>query len=138
MNTRSRPTTSNQKGIALLEVLISLLIFSLGILGLIGLQTRALSLSIDAEDRNRAALLANEVASTMWLQGSVTLSSEKLAAWQASVADLTKNGVPNGVGTITAVTGTTNSADVKITWHPPSRSSSAADESNFTTRVVLP
>ena len=138
MNSRARRTTSSQKGIALLEVLISLLIFSLGILGLIGLQTRAISLSVDAEDRNRAALLANEVASTMWLQGSVTLSAEKLAAWQASVADLTKNGVPNGVGTVTAVTGTTNSADVKITWHPPSRSSDAADESNFTTRVVLP
>ncbi|MFZ3120105.1 MAG: type IV pilus modification protein PilV [Variovorax sp.] len=137
MKTLTPRTASNQGGLALLEVLISLLIFSLGILGLIGLQTRAVSLSVDAEDRNRAALLANEVASTMWLQGSVTLSAEKETAWKASVADPTKGGLPNGVGTVTAVTGTTKSADIKITWHPPSRSSDA-DDSNFTTRVVLP
>ena len=55
---------ASQSGVALIEVLISILLFSLGILGLIGLQARAISFSVDAEDRNRAALFANEIATS--------------------------------------------------------------------------
>ena len=42
---------------------------SVGLLGLIGLQARAVNFSVNAEDRNRAALFANDVASGMWLAG---------------------------------------------------------------------
>jgi type IV pilus assembly protein PilV len=52
---------------ALIEALVSILIFSFGVLGLIGLQASAINFSVDAEDRNRAALFANEIASSMWL-----------------------------------------------------------------------
>ena len=52
----------------LIEVLVSLLIFSFGFLGLIGMQARAVQLSTDAEDRSRAALLANDIVTTMWTQ----------------------------------------------------------------------
>ena len=52
-----------QQGFALLEVLVSILIFSFGVLGLDRLQARAITLSTDAEDRNRAALLASDIAS---------------------------------------------------------------------------
>ncbi|MGJ7581712.1 type IV pilus modification protein PilV [Variovorax sp. RHLX14] len=131
-----RPGHANQSGhrqggVALIEVLVSLLIFSLGILGLIGLQTRAITLSGDAEDRNRAALLANDVTSTMWLNRSVTLPAATLTAWQARVADAKKEGLPNGTGTVTV---TANSADIAITWMPPSRTT----QSRFSTRVTLP
>lgn len=125
-----------QSGLAILEVLIAVLLFSLGILGLLGLQARAVSFSIDAEDRNRAALLANDAASTMWLKKSVTLSAAELAAWQARVSATSVSGLPGGQGSVAGVTGTTNSADITITWHRPSRDS--AQDSNFTTRVVLP
>lgn len=122
---------SSQGGVALIEVLISLLIFSLGILGLIGLQTRAITLSGDAEDRNRAALLANEVTSTMWLTRSVTLPAATLTTWQTRLADTKNDGLPGGKGTVTV---TANSADIEIIWIPPSRTT----ESRFTTRVTLP
>lgn len=42
----------------MIEVLVSLLIFSFGLLGMAGMLARSLTISIDAEDRNRAALLA--------------------------------------------------------------------------------
>jgi type IV pilus assembly protein PilV len=125
-----------QSGLAILEVLIAVLLFSLGILGLLGLQARAVSFSIDAEDRNRAALLANDAASIMWLKKSVTLSAPDLAAWQERVEAVSVSGLPNGEGTIAGVSGTTNSADITITWHRPSRDSE--QDSTFTTRVVLP
>jgi type IV pilus assembly protein PilV len=126
-----------QRGIALFEALVSILIFSFGVLGLIGLEARAINFGVDAEDRNRAALFANEVASSMWLAGTVTVSTTTLAAWQTSVADPTKTGLANGTVAITPVAGSTNSADITITWKPPSRAVSDA-ASRLTTRVILP
>jgi len=123
----------NQGGIALLEVLVSVLLFSLGLLGLIGLQARAVSFSVDAEDRNRAALLANEVVALMWLNQSTTVPAAALDAWKLRVAAPQTGGLPNGVGKV-AVAGTGKAADVTITWQAPSRSTG----SQLTTHVELP
>ena len=132
----STSRADRQAGVALLEVLVSILLFSLGVLGLIGLQTRAISLSTDAEDRNRAALMANDVASTMWLSKSTTtIDTSAGSAWQTRVADQSKGGLPNGALIITAVTA--SSADIKITWKATSRSTGDAS-STLTTRVTLP
>lgn len=128
---RETPRRRSQAGIALLEVLVSVLLFSLGLLGLIGLQARAISFSVDAEDRNRAALLANEVVALMWLNQSPTVPADALAAWKLRVSDPKATGLPNGVGTVD-VAGKT--ADVKITWQAPSRSTG----SQLTTHVELP
>lgn len=125
------------RGVAMLEVLVSLLLFSLGLLGMIGLQARALSLSTDAEDRNRAALLANDIASTMWLSRSVTIDTTEGSPWQTRVADQSQGGLPNGELTVTAVSGTTNSADILITWKATTRKTDDAS-SSLTTRVTLP
>ena len=129
---------ARQAGVALLEVLVSILIFSFGVLGLIGLQARAISFSVDAEDRNRAALFANEVASAMWMNKSVALdTSTGTPSWTARIADATQSGLPAGTVTITAAPGVTNSADVTITWKAPQRAT-ADPVSRLTTRVTLP
>lgn len=133
---RARRIHHPQKGVALLEVLVSVLIFSIGLLGLLGLQARAVSLSVDAEDRNRAALLANEIATTMWISRSVAIVTGAGSPWQTRVADAKKDGLANGVVTVTPVAGTTNSADILISWKPPSHGSDAG--SVLRTRVVLP
>lgn len=124
-------------GIALIEALVSILIFSFGLLGLIGLEARAINFSVNSEDRNRAALLANDVASAMWLAGNVTLNTATLAALQTRVADATSGGLANGTLTIAAVAGTTNSADITITWRPTSNASTDPPD-RLTTRVTLP
>lgn len=131
-----------QAGIALIEVLVSLLLFSFGILGLAGMLTRAITVSIDAEDRNRAALLANEIASTMWLKNSVSVDT---AAWQTRVSDMDNGGLPNATLTVTAVSGatssagTTNAADIVIAWRAVTREAAASNAaSRLVTRVVLP
>jgi type IV pilus assembly protein PilV len=132
-----RSARKRQSGIALLEALVSILIFSFGLLGLIGLEARAINFSVNAEDRNRAALFANDIASSMWLSGTVNVSSTVLAGWQTSVKDQSVAGLPSGEVAIAAVAGTTNSADITIKWK--STSSKAADpKSQLTTRVTLP
>ena len=120
----------------MIEVLVSLLLFSLGILGLIGLQTRSINFSVDAADRNRAALLANEIASSMWLNNSITVDTGAGTAWARRIADAAGDGLPGGTATVTAVTTLTNTADITIEWVPPQRNSS--DKSRLTTRVTLP
>ena len=56
----------SQSGVMLLEALIASLIFSLGILGVVGMQASAVKASRDAKYRTDAALLANELIGEMW------------------------------------------------------------------------
>ncbi|MGJ7505301.1 MULTISPECIES: type IV pilus modification PilV family protein [unclassified Variovorax] len=129
-------------GFAMIEVLVSLLIFSFGLLGMAGMLARSLTISVDAEDRNRAALLANEIASTMWLKSSISIDT---TSWQTRVSDLSNGGLPNATLTVTAVSGATNSsgtanaADIVIAWRAVTRESTATNAaSQLVTRVVLP
>jgi type IV pilus assembly protein PilV len=121
-----------------MEALISILLFSFGVLGLIGLQATAINFSVDSEDRNRAAMFASEIASSMWLANTVTVNAGTLATWQTNIATPTNGiGLTNGTLTIVPVAGTTNAADITITWKPPARAT-ASSNSQLTTRVVLP
>ena len=55
-----------QRGSVLLEALISVLIFSLGILALVSMQTAAARSTIDAKYRADAAFLANQIIGSLW------------------------------------------------------------------------
>ena len=55
-----------QSGVMLLEALIAILIFSLGVLGIVGMQASAIKASRDAKYRTDAGLLANELIGQMW------------------------------------------------------------------------
>ena len=129
---------SAQRGILLLEVLISVLIFSIALLGLVALQARAIQFSVSAEDRNRAALLTSNLVSTMWTQGTVdagTLSTQ-IQNWQAQV----RNALPpfNNTVSATVVNGTENgraTATITVTWFPPGPNSA---QHTYTTQVMIP
>jgi len=123
-----KPSLRRQMGMSLIEVLTSLLIFSIGILGMLSLQTRATQFSTSAEDTNRAALLANEIASQMWDQKSLTVDT---TTWAARVADTQHGGLPSGTGTVTVAGGV---ADITITWRPPS--APAGEVNRFVTQVM--
>lgn len=66
---------AKQKGVLLLEALIAILIFSLGILGSIGLQAASIKQATAAEDRAKAASLANDLISRMWASDHKTLAT---------------------------------------------------------------
>ena len=127
---------------ALMETLVSILIFSFGVLGLIGLEASAINFSVDAEDRNRAALFASEIASSMWLANTVDVTNAQLApqytTWQANVGNpATAMGLPGGTLAINP-TGTGNSTDIVINWVPLTDKTGVAATRQLTTRVILP
>jgi type IV pilus assembly protein PilV len=63
-----RPVTGKHRlrGVMLLEALIAILIFSIGILGIVGLQATAVQQSTDAKNRADAAYLADQLMGQMW------------------------------------------------------------------------
>jgi type IV pilus assembly protein PilV len=127
-------STRAQRGVALLESLMALLIFSVGLLGLLGLEARVMTTSTNSENRNRAAMIAGEVASQMWLQNTVAPTNAAYNNLIANAADQTQGGVPGGVVNVVAVPATTNAADITVTWQEITDTST----SKLTTRVILP
>ena len=125
-----------QRGMALLECLMALLIFSVGLLGLLGLEARVMNISTDSENRNRAAMLAGEVASQMWLNNTVLPTAPAIVAAGANAGNQTLGGLPGGAVTVVPVAGTTNAADITVTWQEVS--DAPLSPSTLTTRVILP
>lgn len=122
-------TRHPQCGMTLIEVLVAILIFSLGLVGIVALQARALQFSTSAEDTNRAALLANEITSQMTVSQTVSLPTSAVETWQARVGDAQNGGLPNGTGTV-SVDSTTSLATITIQWQPPSATSGAPNAQN--------
>jgi type IV pilus assembly protein PilV len=128
------------RGVSLIEVLVAILIFSFGIIGLMGLQARALLFSTSAEDTSRAALLANELASSMVINGTVNTGALVPAGtytnWASRVATPASGGLPSGVPSIAA---SGNSATITIQWQPQSSAGASFNRTNqYVTTVTLP
>jgi len=71
-----RTLSRTQSGAFLLEALIGILIFSLGVLGIVGLQARAIRFTTDAEYRAEAMYLANALISQMWTDDRAGLKAK--------------------------------------------------------------
>jgi len=56
-----------QRGISLLEALLGILIFSIGILAIVALQTTAIKGTTEAKYRADAGYLANQIIARMWV-----------------------------------------------------------------------
>jgi type IV pilus assembly protein PilV len=83
-----------QNGSYLLEALIAILIFSFGILGLIGLLGSSIRITNDARYRTEASNLASAMIADMWVLTSAQLDAQfgsggsKLTNWETKVAEL--------------------------------------------------
>ncbi|MDO9096397.1 MAG: prepilin-type N-terminal cleavage/methylation domain-containing protein [Rubrivivax sp.] len=121
------------RGVSLIEVLVVIVLFSFGLIGMVGLQARAVQFSVSAEDSSRAALLANEIVSAMWGANSINLSAAELTAWDTRVGDAANRGLPNGTGAV-VVAG--NVATVTITWRAPHEPATTVHR--YVTQVQIP
>jgi len=87
-------TSAAQRGVALLEALIAILIFSFGVLGLIGTLAGSIRATNDARYRAEAANLAQALIGAMWSTRADDLDAQfgaggaQLVAWQTQVANL--------------------------------------------------
>ena len=121
------------RGVSLIEVLVVIVLFSFGLIGMVGLQAKAVQNSVSAEDSARAALLANDIVTMMWTNGTVSLPTATVSAWNTTVGDTTTRGLPNGSGTVTVAA---NVATVTVTWRAPHEPSGTSH--TYTTQVQLP
>ena len=97
-----------QRGLFLIEALLGILIFSLGILALIGMQAAAISAQSDARYRMEAANQAEKIVDTIWLNVDRTST----ATLQTSL--LTFQHMTGG--TSCAFTGTASSNALVTSW----------------------
>jgi type IV pilus assembly protein PilV len=116
----------SQAGVILIEALIGILIFSIGILALIGMQGAAIRNTTDARYRSEASFLANQVVGQMWVDRA-NLASYAAAGyvprdtWVNNVAaTLPGIDVPGNVRVPTIThDATTNEVVVTIQWLQP-------------------
>lgn len=121
----------NQSGMMLLEGLIATLIFSLGILAIVGMQAVAVKQVTDARYRSEACLLANELLGTMWVSDRTTATmkanfdtgGDGYDAWLLRVAAVLP-GVTANPPTVN-VDLATGVVTVTVNWLAPSELSTA-------------
>ncbi len=133
MKTTSRRSLRNaQSGVMLLEALIGILIFSLGILAMVGMQAMSIKLASDSRDRAEAANLASQLVGEMWLNRAALASYQysgsgtapaALTTWiarvDASLPDAAANRpiVTVGASTLGAAVG--SQTTVTMRWRNP-------------------
>ena len=120
-----------QQGSMLLEGLIAILIFSMGILAIVGLQAASIKNTTDAKFRSDAAFLANKVIAQMWVADTstganlATLFNTGGGGYNAWLPEV-QSGLPGATGanvpTIVVVPGGmagSNVATVTLAWQAP-------------------
>lgn len=70
-----------QSGMMMLEALFGILIFSLGVLAIIGLQAQSIRNSTEARDRMNASFLTNQIVSRMWAARNTVTGTSSLSTF---------------------------------------------------------
>lgn len=115
-----RVRTAQQRGAALLEALVAILLLMLGILALIGLQGRMVSASTEAQMRGEATYLADQ------LIGRMSVDEGHLADYKTDgkscTSDYCTDWLANVAGTLPSGEATVEVADpdvtVTVSWTP--------------------
>ncbi len=112
-----RPAPKSQQGVMLIEALVAILLFTLGIIAVMGLQANSVAQVSQSKYRTDASYLANQIIGKMWVdQGNLanyaTAGATPRAAWDGVVAAT----LPQGAGII-AVNGSV--ITVTIQWKQP-------------------
>jgi type IV pilus assembly protein PilV len=137
-------SASKQKGSMMIEALAAILIFSLGILAMMGLQATSVKLSGDAKYRTDASMLANELIGQMWVSDRTPATLQTTyqggagtngAAYTAWITDVT-NALPGVAGVaanqpivtvvtqnpVAPATSVTDVVTITIFWKAPNES----------------
>lgn len=109
----------SQRGVALIEVLVSVLLLAVGILGVIGLQGTMIQASTESRNRANATLFAGEIVSTLWTTSAASDFSSYSGALPSTnpVASRIVSTLPNGTATLTG--SATGSVTVAVSWQMP-------------------
>jgi len=122
-----------QKGSMLLEALIAILIFSMGILALMGMQATAINTVSESKYRSDAGFLANRIIGQIWADRANLASyacnpcttagtgNVDTRAWAAEIQSGTLQlpGVTDAANQPTITLGANNQVQVQVFWQAP-------------------
>lgn len=131
MRTMRRPRGA-QGGFTLLEALVAVLIFSIGVLAMIALQVTSIRLSSNAKYRSDASLLANQLIANMWVSDRVPANmqlafgtggdkyNEWLAGVQATLPGITASAsAPAAASAPAVVVDGDGTVTIELFWKAP-------------------
>jgi type IV pilus assembly protein PilV len=126
---------TNQSGVSLLESLLAILIFSVGILALVALQSVSVKATTESKFRADAAFLASQMIARMWTDFPGLATNQygynaggadcafnggggnaTVAAWVASIQEALPGSTPDSVQILVAPN---NLITINICWRPP-------------------
>jgi len=107
---KNRPPASSQQGVVILEVLISILIFSMAILAIVGLQATMVKNTSDAKYRADASYIAQQRIGAMWADPANLNNYLEVATDVSSL-------LPSGQRTVAELA--PGQYQVTITWQAP-------------------
>lgn len=144
----TRKTCGRQKGFSLLEVLVAIVVLSVGLLGLAGLQVVGLQSNYSSYLRSQASILSYDIADAMRANRTAALSGSyvialadtpagtsvaatDLIAWRANLAAA----LPSGTGAIARPVATANRFTITLQWNDSRAGGSATQQ--FVTMIEL-
>jgi len=118
---------ASQQGVVLLESLIAILIFSMGVLAVVGLQAAMIKNTSDSKYRAEASFIAQQRLGMMWADPI------NLADYVEDHTDISPPAgmLPNGTRTVTLPAA--GEVSVMVTWQAPGQ----AGVHNFTTSARI-
>lgn len=143
-----RKACGRQEGFSLLEVLVAIVVLSVGLLGLAGLQVVGLQSNYSSYLRSQASILSYDIADAMRanraaaLGGSyvialadtpagASVAATDLIAWRANLA----SALPSGTGAIARPVATANRFTITLQWNDSRAGGSATQQ--FVTMIEL-
>jgi type IV pilus assembly protein PilV len=119
-----RSRQSPQQGAVLIEAMVAILIFSLGVLAIVGLQGSMIKNVADSKYRSEASYIAQSRIATMWAD------PDNLATYLETNTDISAV-LPGGTRTVT--TPAAGQYTVTVTWLQPG----TATTHNYTTTARI-
>lgn len=119
----SSPSAFSQQGVVLLEVLISILIFSMAVMAIVGLQATMVKNTSDAKYRADASYIAQQRIGAMWADPA---NLDDYLEVNADISSL----LPSGQRTVAELA--PGQYQVTITWQAPGEA-----QHNFTTVAAI-
>lgn len=110
---KKSPVVAHQRGIVLVEALVAILLFSIGVLALAGLQASLVRNTTDSKYRAEAVYLAQQRLGEMWANPTIVAGGGYTNTSPAP-------GLPQG--SISVVSNKVGEYEITVSWTPPGES----------------
>lgn len=135
-----------ERGVALLEALVAILIFSVGILAAVGMMGTAVKNVTEAKHRTEAAFLTNKLIGQMWADAANIASyaypgsgavPTRLTAWIAQTDQLPAGPTMRPIITVSSTTATGGMVTIQVRWQLAQEQSQGLPPHSYTAMAAI-